>query len=346
MTLPLSILDVSPITSGSTSSQALRNTLDLARFADQRGYTRYWLAEHHNSPGIASTTPDIMIGQVARETQHMRVGSGGVMLPNHSPLKVAESFKLLEALYPDRIDLGIGRAPGTDMMTALALRRSKEALNAEDFPQELLELQAFAAGNFPSGHPFQTVAAYPVDVKLPPIWLLGSSGFSSQLAAMVGMGFSFAHHINGDAAVQAMTHYRKNFEPSAQFPQPHSILAASVICADTDEEAEELALSITFAFFSLTTGRSGSALPSPEEVKAYAFNDHERAIFQAVRARHIVGSPAKVRAQLDPLIEQTQADELMILTMVHDHAARLRSYELLAESFEVEAVGEKVSPLS
>jgi luciferase family oxidoreductase group 1 len=229
------------------------------------------------------------------------------------------------------------------MMTALALRRSKEALNAEDFPQELAELQAFAAGKFPSGHPFQTVAAYPVDVNLPPIWLLGSSGFSSQLAAMVGTGFSFAHHINGDGAVQAMTYYRNNFEPSAQFPQPHSILAASVICADTDEEAEELALSVTYAFFSLTTGRAHGALPSPEEVKAHSLSDHERAIFQAVRARHIVGSPATVHAQLDPLIEATQADELMILTMVHNHAARVHSYDLLAEMFEVEAVGERVT---
>src|SRR5690606_8033274 len=164
MAIPLSILDVSPIVSGSNSSQALRNTIDLARFADARGYTRYWLAEHHNSPGIASTTPDIMIGQVARETRHIRVGSGGVMLPNHAPLKVAESFRLLEALYPERIDLGIGRAPGTDMMTALALRRSQEALNAENFPQELGELVAFATGNFPADHPFKSVIAYPNDV--------------------------------------------------------------------------------------------------------------------------------------------------------------------------------------
>src|SRR6185436_8933681 len=208
MSIPLSILDVSPVPSGSSSSQALRNTIDLARFADTRGFTRYWLAEHHNSGGIASTTTDIRIGQVARETSHIRVGSGGVMLPNHSPLKVAESFRLLEALYPDRIDLGIGRAPGTDMMTALALRRSREALEADDFPQELGELLAFSMGTFPAEHPFKKITAYPNDVQLPPIWLLGSSGFSSQLSAELGMGFAFAHHINGNFAVPAMKLYR------------------------------------------------------------------------------------------------------------------------------------------
>jgi luciferase family oxidoreductase group 1 len=336
MAFPLSVLDVSPVTSGSTSSQALRNTLDLARFVDQRGYKRYWLAEHHNSPGIASTTPEIMIGQVANVTQNMRVGSGGVMLPNHSPLKVAESFKLLEALYPGRIDLGIGRAPGTDTITALALRRSEENLSAEDFPQELMKLQAFAAGTFPPDHPFKTVNAYPMDVKLPPIWLLGSSGYSSQLAAMLGTGFAFAHHINPDPAVQAMRVYRERFEPSLEFPQPHAILAASVICADTDEQAEELALSITFAFFGLHIGRVSGALPSPEEVANYSMSDYERKIFESIRSRHIIGSPATVRAELNTLIEQTQADELMVMTIVYDHAARLHSYDLLAEAFELE----------
>lgn len=340
MAIPLSILDVSPVVSGSSSTQALRNSIDLARFADERGYTRYWLAEHHNSPGIASTTPDIMIGQVARETQHIRVGSGGVMLPNHAPLKVAESFKLLEALYPDRIDLGIGRAPGTDMRTALALRRSEQAVNADDFPEELAELQAFATGNFPAYHSFKSVKAYPDDVKLPPIWLLGSSGFSSQLAAAIGTGFSFAHHINGPAAVQAMNLYRDGFKPSAEFPQPHAILAASVICADTDEEAEELALSVTFAFFSLYAGLPHGPMRSPEEVKAYRLTDEEHRVFQSVRARHIVGSPSTVQAQLEPLIAQTRADELMILTMVHDHAARRHSYDLLAQLFAVEPVAQ------
>ncbi len=335
MTIPLSILDVSPVVSGSSASQALRNTIDLARFADQRGYTRFWLAEHHNTAGIASTTPDIMIGQVARETQHLRVGSGGVMLPNHAPLKVAESFKLLEALYPDRIDLGIGRAPGTDGLTALALRRSREALNAEDFPENLAELQAFARGNFPDSHPFRSVKAYPQDVKLPPIWLLGSSDFSSRLAAQVGMGFSFAHHINGDAAVTAMTMYRRMFQPSTEFPEPHAILAASVICAETDEAAHDLALSVTFAFFSLYARLPSGPMRSPEEVKAFSFDPQQQMTFNAIRDRHIIGSPATVHARLTDLIEKSQADELMVLTMVHDHAARVRSYDLLADAFGI-----------
>lgn len=336
MAVPLSVLDVSPVVSGSSSSQALRNSIDLARFVDSRGYARFWLAEHHNSPGIASTTPDIMIGQIARETQYLRVGSGGVMLPNHAPFKVAESFKLLEALYPDRIDLGIGRAPGTDMRTALALRRSPEALQADNFPEELAELQAFAAGDFPPNHPFKTVMAYPNDVKLPPIWLLGSSDFSARLAAQMGTGFAFAHHINGALAVPAMNLYRAQFKPSEQFAEPHAILAASVICADTDEEAEDLALSVAFAFFSLHAGIRSGALPSPAEVKMYRFTEHEQQLFKSIKDRHIIGSPETVCSKLIPLVNQTQADELMVLTMVHDHAARLHSYELLAQVFQIE----------
>lgn len=337
MAFHLSILDVTPIPSGSSSSQALRNTIDLARFADQRGYTRYWLAEHHNSPGIASTSPDIMIGQVARETSHIRVGSGGVMLPNHSPLKVAESFRLLEALYPQRVDLGIGRAPGTDMRTALALRRSEEALNADNFPQELGELLAFSTGTFPAGHPFRAVTAYPDDVSLPPIWLLGSSGYSSQLAAELGMGFAFAHHINASAAVPAMNVYRDYFKPSAEFPHPHAILAVSIICADTDAQAEDLALSVQYAFLSIQSGRSGP-LASPEEVKSYRLSDLEQMQMSAIRSRHFVGSPATVRDQLLPLVDETHADELMILSMIHDHEARKHSYDLLAGMFEVQPV--------
>lgn len=334
-TLPLSVLDVSPVISGASSAQALRNTLDLAQFVDARGYTRFWLAEHHNSPGIASTTPEIMVAQVARETSHLRVGSGGVMLPNHAPLKVAESFRLLEALYPGRIDLGIGRAPGTDGVTAMALRRSKDALHAENFPEELANLIAFADDSFPPGHPLKSVKAYPNDVPLPPIWLLGSSGFSSELAADRGMGFAFAHHINPTSAVQAMRWYRHAFQPSAAFPQPHAILAASVICADTDAEADDLALSVAFAFLSLQTGRSGPML-SPDEVKAYPLSPIEQAQLQAILMRHIVGSPATVEARLSELVTETQADELMVLTMVHDHGARLHSYDLLADLFGVQ----------
>ncbi len=337
MTIPLSILDVSPVLSGSSSSQALRNTVDLARFADARGFTRYWLAEHHNSGGIASTTPDIMIGQIAHETSHIRVGSGGVMLPNHSPLKVAEAFRMLEALYPERIDLGIGRAPGTDMMTALALRRSEQNLNADNFPEELGNLLAFANGTFPANHPFRAIRAYPNDVPLPPIWLLGSSGYSSQLSAELGMGFAFAHHINGSAAIPAMKIYRDKFEPSASFPKPHAILAVSIICADTDEEADDLALSVQHAFLRIQTGRSGP-LASPAEIKAAALTPVELMQMSSLKEKHFVGSPATVSERLMPLIERTQADELMVLTMVHDHAARKHSYDLVANLVEVQPV--------
>jgi luciferase family oxidoreductase group 1 len=334
MRIPLSILDVTPVAAGASSADALRNTLDLARFADRRGFTRFWLAEHHNSPGIAATTPEIMTAVVAQVTESIRVGSGGVMLPNHSPLKVAESFKLLEALYPGRIDLGIGRAPGTDMRTALALRRTHKDLNGQDFPQELLHLQAFASGSFPDGHPYRTVLAYPNDVPLPPIWLLGSSGFSSRLAAQLGAGFSFAHHIGGDNAIDSMLLYREAFEPSAQFPQPHAILAASVICADTDEAAERLALSVVYAFYTLHAGVSRGGLLSPDEVAAAMrdFSREQRLLFDSIRQRHFVGSPATVAAAIGPLLDASQADELMALTMVHDHTARVRSYELLADA--------------
>lgn len=337
MTLPLSILDVTPVPSGASSAQALRNSVDLARFADQRGFTRHWFAEHHNSGGIASTTPEIMIAHIAQQTTYLRIGSGGVMLPNHAPLKVAESFRMLEALYPRRIDLGIGRAPGTDAMTALALRRSQENLNADNFPQELGQLLAFSNGSFPQNHPFQSIIAYPNDVPLPPIWLLGSSGFSSQLAAELGMGFAFAHHIGGPAAVPALTAYRDNFQPSAAFPQPHAILAVSAICADSDTEANDLALSVQYTFLRLQSGRSGP-LVSPDEVKAAYLNPYERNQMAAIRERHFVGSPDTIRARLLPLIEHTGADELMILTMVHDHDARKHSYALLADLFEIEPV--------
>src|SRR4051812_45245844 len=214
MAFPLSVLDLSPIGTGSSASEALRNTIDLARLADRLGFTRYWLAEHHNMPGIACSAPEVVIGAVARETERLRVGSGGIMLPNHTPLKVAETFRVLAALHPGRIDLGIGRAPGTDQLTALALRRSREALTADDFPAQLGELLAFASDTFPEGHPFRAVHAVPDEVPLPPIWLLGSSDYSAQVAAMIGVGFAFARHISPDGAAEAMRLYREQFTPS------------------------------------------------------------------------------------------------------------------------------------
>jgi luciferase family oxidoreductase group 1 len=334
MSVPFSVLDLSPIPSGADAVQALRNTLDLARLADRLGYSRYWLAEHHNIPGLASPAPEIVIGAVARETEHLRVGSGGVMLPNHTPLKVVETFRVLEALYPGRIDLGIGRAPGTDQMTALALRRSREALTADDFPSQLAELLAFAGGGFPESHPFRTIRAMPVDVTLPPIWLLGSSDYSAQVAAMIGAGFAFARHISPHGAVEAIRMYREQFSPSERLGSPRTILGTSVICAETDARAEELAMSVDLSFLRLLSGHPG-LLPSPEEAIAYPWTEAERAQAQVRRSHHVIGGPESVRAQLETLIEATGTDEVMVTTSIYDHRERLRSYELLAELFDL-----------
>ncbi len=229
---PLSVLDLSPVVTGASGAVSLRNSLDLAQLADRLGYTRYWVAEHHNLPSVASSAPEIMIGQIAAVTKHMRIGSGGVMLPNHAPLMVAERFKVLEALFPGRIDLGIGRAPGTDPVTSFALRRRQD--NADDFLERFQELILFERRGFPQGHPFSTVYAMPKDIALPPIWLLGSSGYSAQLAAMVGMGFAFAHHFSDHDAVAPMLAYREQFQPSPTLERPHAILGCAVVCADRD----------------------------------------------------------------------------------------------------------------
>lgn len=332
MTIPLSVLDLSPIPNGADAGQALRNTIDLARLTDRLGYTRYWLAEHHNIPGLASPTPEIVIGAVARETTHLRVGSGGVMLPNHAPLKVVEQFRVLEALYPGRIDLGIGRAPGSDQLTALALRRSREALTADDFTSQLAEVLAFATDSFPENHPFRAVRAMPVGVPLPPIWLLGSSDYSARVAAAVGFGFAFARHINPHGAAAVMQLYREQFSPSEGLAAPRTILGLSVICAETDARAEELAASVDLSFLRLLSGKPG-LLPSPEEAMAYPYTEAERAQLRERRIHHVIGGPASVHAQLDALIDETGADELMVTTSIYDHQERRRSYELLAEMF-------------
>jgi luciferase family oxidoreductase group 1 len=337
MVFPLSVLDLSPVDSGSSSGQALQNTIKLAQLADRLGYTRYWLAEHHNTSMLASSTPEIMIGHVAQATKRIRVGSGGVMLPNHSPLKVAETFRVLEALHPGRIDLGIGRAPGTDPRTALALRRSREALGADDFPEQLAELLAFSGEGegFPGSNPFRSVQAIPTDVHLPPIWLLGSSDYSAQAAATLGVGFAFAHHINPNFAVPAIEIYRAIFEPSEWLKESRVILTTSVVCADTDERAEELTSSMALAWVRMRSGRS-APLPSPEEAKAYHYTAAEQAIAREYRSRQTVGRPEVVREKLLNLMKETGADELMISSIVYGYENRARTYELLAEAFELQ----------
>lgn len=332
--LPLSVLDLSPVASGSTGSAALNNSLDLARLADRLGYTRYWVAEHHNLPSIASTSPDIMIGQIAAVTSRIRVGSGGVMLPNHAPLIVAERFKVLEALFPGRIDLGLGRAPGTDPITSIALRRRQDIRGDDDFLDRFQELMLFERQEFPVGHPFRNVRAMPADVPLPPIWLLGSSGYSAELAAVAGAGFSFAHHFSDYDAAAAMRSYREHFRPSILREQPYAILAVHVVCAETDAEAERIAATVDLNFVRRARGEY-LPLASPEEATTYPYTDVDRARIRQNRARLFVGSPAVVRERLTPLIEATQADELMITSMIYDHQARRHSYELMAQAFGV-----------
>lgn len=340
MAFPVSVLDLSPVDTGSTGAQALQNTIALARRADELGYTRFWLAEHHNSTSIASSTPEILIESIARETRRIRVGSGGIMLPNHPPLKIVETFRVLEALHPGRIDLGIGRAPGTDQMTALALRRSVEALGADDFPQQLAEMFAFSGEGFPDSHPFRSITASPSDVELPPVWLLGSSDYSAQLAADLGLSFAFAFHINPNNALQALHAYRQSFTPSTHLQHPKTIITASVVCAETDERAEELASSVDLAMIRIITGRSAPLAP-PEEAMAYQYTAGERFQIHNTRTRLIIGNPSKVRAQVTRLVEQTEADEAMLTTLVYGHENRVRTFELLAEAFELQGLPDK-----
>ncbi|WP_203596720.1 LLM class flavin-dependent oxidoreductase [Actinomadura bangladeshensis] len=323
MTVRFSVLDLAPVVSGSTSGQALRNTLDLARHTERLGYHRYWLAEHHAMPGIASSATAVLIGQVAAATSRMRVGSGGVMLPNHAPMVVAEQFGTLEALYPGRIDLGLGRAPGTDQATALALRRSPEALSVDDFPEQVIELRNYFGADS---------KVTPAAGNEPPIWLLGSSGYSARLAGLLGMPFAFAHHFSAENTVPALALYRDSFRPGA-LDEPYSMIGVSVTAADTDERARELAAPQALSFLRLRQGRPGP-LPTPEETAAHPYTPLERQMIDARLADQVMGSPSTVRKQLDALIGRTAVDEVMVVTQVFDHADRLKSYDILAGLYE------------
>ena len=330
----LSLLDLSPIESGSTAQEALRNTVELAQLADRLGYHRVWYAEHHNTAGLASASPEILIGHIADRTTSIRVGSGGVMLPNHSPLRIAEAFRLLEALHPGRIDLGLGRAPGTDTLTAYAMRRSREALTGDDYPEQLAELIAYDDESFPDDHPFKAIKAVPVDVKLPPLWLLGSSGFSAQLAAEVGLGFSFAAHINFTGAVPALRNYRASYIPSTRFHEPWAILALAVVVGETEEHARDLQLIVDLMMLRLRTGQLGR-YPTLAEAKAYPFTEAERAALRSMPMRSLTGTAEQVHAQIVDLVEQAQADEVMILTTLPNLEDRRRAVTTMAEAFEI-----------
>ncbi len=330
--IPLSVLDLSVVTTGTKPAAALRNSIDLARHVDGLGYVRYWLAEHHNLASVASPAPDVMIGQIAAVTRNIRVGSGGVMLPNHAPLVVAERFKMLEALFPGRIDLGLGRAPGTDGATAYALRSRLDRREGDDFLERLQELVLWETRGFPAGHPYNNVVAMPDDTPLPPIWLLGSSDYSSELAAQVGMGYAFAHHFAMHDAVDAMINYRRHFKPSSWRAAPHAILAVAVVTAETDAEAEALASSMDLNRLRRDRGQY-LPLPSPEEALAYPYTDAERAAVARNRSRLFVGSPATILQKLQPMIDASEPDELMVISAIYDHEARKKSYSLLAEAF-------------
>jgi len=325
----VSVLDLAPIVSGSGPPEALRNSIDLARHVERWGYRRHWVAEHHNMPGVASSAPAVLIAHLAAATTTLRVGSGGVMLPNHPPLVVAEQFGTLESLHPGRIDLGIGRAPGTDPWTAAALRRTPAPLSADDFPEQLEQLVGFFQGAFPSDHPYHRIHAVPGQGSAPALWLLGSSGYSAQVAGILGLPFAFAHHFSPANTEPALELYRSRFTPSPELSEPYALVAVAVVCADTDERARWLHGSSRLSALRLRTG-SPIPLPSPEEAAATPLTPHEEAMIRTFVADHVVGAPDTVRQGLDALLTRTAADELMITTNVHAHRDRLRSFELVA----------------
>jgi luciferase family oxidoreductase group 1 len=321
--IPLSILDLAPIVQGSDASTALRNSLDLARHAEGWGYNRFWLAEHHNMAGIASAATAVVIAEVAAATSTIRVGAGGVMLPNHSPLVIAEQFGTLASLHPGRIDLGLGRAPGTDQLTMAALRRDHPG--SDTFPQDVLELQAYLR----DAEPGQRVRAVPGQGTNVPLWILGSSLYGAQLAAALGLPYAFASHFAPPALLPALEVYRERFEPSGQLREPYAMVACNVICAETDEEARRLFTSPQQSFANMIRGRRGQ-LPPPVDDIEQVWTPQEREHASAMLARSFVGSPETVRDGLDAFVDETQADELIVAAAIHDHGARLRSYELLS----------------
>jgi luciferase family oxidoreductase group 1 len=323
--IPFSILDLSPIPQGATAADALRNSLDLAQHAEAWGYKRYWLAEHHNMPGIASAATSIVIAHVAAGTKTIRVGSGGIMLPNHSPLVIAEQFGTLESLFPGRIDLGLGRAPGTDQPTMRALRRNAAAAS-DNFPQDVEELQSY----FEPATPNQRIRAFPGTGLRVPIWLLGSSTFSAQLAAELGLPFAFASHFAPADMVQALELYRANFKPSRQLDRPYTMLGLNAIIAETDAQARYLFTSVQQSFTNLRRGTPGQIPPPIDDIDSY-WSPQEKASASQTLLCSIVGSPETAERRLLNFLQVMQPDEIIATAHIYDHAARLRSFELLAE---------------
>jgi luciferase family oxidoreductase group 1 len=321
----LSVLDLAPIVEGDTAADALRKSLDLARHAERLGYKRYWVAEHHNMRGIASAATSVLIGYLAGGTSAIRVGAGGIMLPNHSPLVIAEQFGTLEALYPGRIDLGLGRAPGTDQRTLRALR--VDPADAENFPQDVLELQAYLAP-VEAG---QAIQAVPGGGSQVPLWILGSSLYGAQLAAMLGLPYAFASHFAPDQLMPALEVYRSRFKPSMQLDKPYAMAGINVIAADTDGQARRLFTSVQQQFTNMQRGRRGKLQPPIDDIETY-WSPAEKLQASRMLACAIVGAPAAIRTGLDQFIAATGVDELMIVAAIYDHAARMRSYEILAQA--------------
>ena len=330
---PLSVLDLVPVTEGATARDALRRSRDLARHVERLGYRRYWLAEHHNMTGIASAATAVVIGYVAEGTSTIRVGAGGIMLPNHSPMVIAEQFGTLESLYPGRIDLGLGRAPGSDQMTARALRRNHAA--ADDFPRDVVELRALLRARSPRA---RRCRPCPAEASRCPLWILGSSLFGAQLAAMLGLPYAFASHFAPDALMEALEIYRTRFEPSAQQRTPHTMAAVNVFAAESDAEARRLFTSVQRAFTDLLRGAPGPYRPPLDDIDGY-WSPPERDQVSRMLRHSVVGGPETVREGLEAFAAMTGVDELMVVSAIHDHAARVRSFEILAEVTSPVAAG-------
>jgi luciferase family oxidoreductase group 1 len=328
MSLPLSILDLAPVPEGTTSSQALQHIVDLARLGDGLGFRRVWYAEHHGMPSIASSSPEVLIATAAASTSRIHVGSGGVMLPNHVPLRVVETYRTLNGLHPGRIDLGIGRAGGSDGRTLSALR----SVDGSYFPQELAEMLAFEQQGFPADHPFAPVRVVPENVALPPIFLLGSSGASAAAAGELGVGYSFAAHFSATPPGPAFAAYRAAFRPSAQFERPHAILAVSALVAPTEDEAKFLSQSQAVSWALFHSGEERKLL-SPEDAAARQLTPQQQAVIDKQGRLWIVGDPQQVKATIEEQAQAAGADEVMVTTTVWSHDLRLRSYRLLAEAF-------------
>ena len=331
----LSVLDQSPIRSGGTAAQAIEETLELARVTERLGYHRYWLAEHHSTEGLAGCSPEILIAGVAAVTSTMRVGSGGVMLSHYSPLKVAENFSLLATMYPGRIDVGLGRAPGGDHLTTLGMAYGSQ-IGVEYYPTKVVDLKAFLTGGKPANEALGQIKITPKPDTPPEMWLLGSSDESAKLAAMFGLSYSFAHFIHPQGAEQILTLYRENFHPSDVLKQPNANMCVGVICAETQEEADYLAQSRKLWRLQLSKGELGP-YPTPEEAEAYPYTDRERRIAESANRTGLVGTPETVKQAIEDLAERCNVDEVMVVTITHDFSARLNSYELLANAFGLDA---------